>query len=274
MENNRPEISVLIPVYNTEEKHLRECIESILNQTFKDFELIILNDSSSNNAEEVIKSYDDKRILYYKNEKTEGITKSRNKLLSLARGKYIAIQDHDDISFPDRLEKEYNYLENHKDVSIISAWIEVFSEINYKFHKGKKIKIWKRKEFPKVLDFLKQCELIHPVCMWRKNDFEKYNLTYENGYYGSQDYALFSKAVRYLKFANIQEPLLKYRRHSNNVSRNKKCIKEESLKVKNKILEYLTSDDRDKKLLYTLFTKKKISFFNKVKASIFIFLYY
>lgn len=274
MENNRPEISVLVPVYNTEEKHLRECIESILNQTFKDFELIILNDSSSNNAEEVIKSYDDKRILYYKNEKTEGITKSRNKLLSLARGKYIAIQDHDDISFPDRLEKEYNYLENHKDVSIISAWIEVFSEINYKFHKGKKIKIWKRKEFPKVLDFFKQCELIHPVCMWRKNDFEKYNLTYENGYYGSQDYALFSKAVRYLKFANIQEPLLKYRRHSNNVSRNKKCIKEESLKVKNKILEYLTSDDRDKKLLYTLFTKKKISFFNKVKASIFIFLYY
>lgn len=274
MENNRPEISVLVPVYNTEEKHLRECIESILNQTFKDFELIILNDSSSNNAEEVIKSYDDKRILYYKNEKTEEITKSRNKLLSLARGKYIAIQDHDDISFPDRLEKEYNYLENHKDVSIISAWIEVFSEINYKFHKGKKIKIWKRKEFPKVLDFLKQCELIHPVCMWRKNDFEKYNLTYENGYYGSQDYALFSKAVRYLKFANIQEPLLKYRRHSNNVSRNKKCIKEESLKVKNKILEYLTSDDRDKKLLHTLFTKKKISFFNKVKASIFIFLYY
>lgn len=274
MENNRPEISVLVPVYNTEEKHLRECIESILNQTFKDFELIILNDSSSNNAEEVIKSYDDKRILYYKNEKTKGITKSRNKLLSLARGKYIAIQDHDDISFPDRLEKEYNYLENHKDVSIISAWIEVFSEINYKFHKGKKIKIWKRKEFPKVLDFLKQCELIHPVCMWRKNDFEKYNLTYENGYYGSQDYALFSKAVRYLKFANMQEPLLKYRRHSNNVSRNKKCIKEESLKVKNKILEYLTSDDRDKKLLHTLFTKKKISFFNKVKASIFIFLYY
>lgn len=274
MENNIPEISVLVPVYNTEEKHLRECIESILNQTFKDFELIILNDSSSNNAEEVIKSYDDKRILYYKNEKTEGITKSRNKLLSLARGKYIAIQDHDDISFPDRLEKEYNYLENHKDVSIISAWIEVFSEINYKFHKGKKIKIWKRKEFPKVLDFLKQCELIHPVCMWRKNDFEKYNLTYENGYYGSQDYALFSKAVKYLKFANIQEPLLKYRRHSNNVSRNKKCIKEESLKVKNKILEYLTSDDRDKKLLHTLFTKKKISFFNKVKASIFIFLYY
>ena len=67
MENNRPEISVLVPVYNTEEKHLRECIESILNQTFKDFELIILNDGSSNNVEDVIKTYNDKRILYYWN---------------------------------------------------------------------------------------------------------------------------------------------------------------------------------------------------------------
>lgn len=273
MENNRPEISVLIPVYNTEEKHLRECIESILNQTFKDFELIILNDGSSNNVEEVIKSYDDKRILYYKNEKTEGITKSRNKLLSLASGKYIAIQDHDDISFPHRFEKEYEFLEEHKDISIISAWIEVFSEINYKFHK-KKIKIWKAKTYPKILDFLKRCELIHPACMWRKNNFEKYNLEYEDGYCGAQDYALFAKAIRYLKFANIQEPLLKYRRYPNNVSRNKKCMKEESLKVKNEILEYLTSNDKDKKLLYTLFKKNKISVFDKVKAAIFIFLYY
>lgn len=272
MENNRPEISVLIPVYNTEEKYLRECVESILNQTFTNFELIILNDGSSNNVEEIIKSYDDKRILYYKNEKTEGITKSRNKLISLASGKYIAIQDHDDISFPDRLEKEYNFLENHKDISIVSAWIEVFSEINYKLHK-KKIKVWKKKESPKIIDFLKRCELIHPVCMWRKNDFEKYNLAYEDGYYGAQDYALFSKAVRYLKFANIQEPLLKYRRHPNNVSRNKKCIKEESLKVKNEILEYLTSDDKDNKILYILFKKYKISFFNKIKAAFLIFLY-
>lgn len=272
MENNRPEISVLIPVYNTEEKYLRECVESILNQTFTNFELIILNDGSSNNVEEIIKSYDDKRILYYKNEKTEGITKSRNKLISLASGKYIAIQDHDDISFPDRLEKEYNFLENHKGISIVSAWIEVFSEINYKLHK-KKIKVWKTKKSPKIIDFLKRCELIHPVCMWRKNDFEKYNLAYEDGYYGAQDYALFSKAVRYLKFANIQEPLLKYRRHPNNVSRNKKCIKEESLKVKNEILEYLTSDDKDNKILYILFKKYKISFFNKIKAAFLIFLY-
>ena len=265
-------LTILIPVYNTEEKYLRECVESILNQTFTNFELIILNDGSSNNVEEIIKSYDDKRILYYKNEKTEGITKSRNKLISLASGKYIAIQDHDDISFPDRLEKEYNFLENHKDISIVSAWIEVFSEINYKIHK-KKIKVWKTKKSPKILDFLKRCELFHPVCMWRKNDFEKFNLVYEDGYYGAQDYALFSKAVRYLKFANIQEPLLKYRRHPNNVSRNKKCIKEESLKVKNEILEYLTSDDKDNKILYTIFKKSKISFFNKIKAAFLIFLY-
>lgn len=97
-------ISVLLPVYNTKEEYLRECIESILNQTFSNFELLILNDGSTNNVEDVILSYKDSRIKYYKQENL-GITSARNKLLTLAKGKYIAIADHDDISTPDRLEK-------------------------------------------------------------------------------------------------------------------------------------------------------------------------
>lgn len=272
MEDKNPEISVLVPVYNTKETYLRECIESILSQTFNNFELLILNDGSINNVEEVIKSYNDKRIFYYKNWKSEGITKSRNKLLKLAKGKYIAVQDHDDISFPDRLEKEYNFLEKHKEISIVSGWIEVFSERNYNSDELR-LKIWETKAYPKMFDFLKRCELIHPACMWRKSDFEKYNLVYEDDYYGAQDYALFAKAIRYLKFANIQEPLLKYRRHSKNVSRNKKCMKEESIKVKNGILEFLTSDKKEQKILYALFKKPKMNFFRKLRAAFLIFLY-
>ena len=123
MKNNPPEISVLLPVYNTEEKYLRESIESILNQTYKNFELIIVNDCSQNSAEDVIKSYDDKRIIYYKNNKNECITNTRNKLLKLAKGQFIAVQDHDDVSFPERLEKEYNFLKEHPEVSICCVWI-------------------------------------------------------------------------------------------------------------------------------------------------------
>ena len=115
-----PKISALLPIYNTQEEHLKECINSILNQTFKDFELIILNDGSTNNVEEIIKQYNDSRIRYYKNEINEGITKVRNKLLNFASGEYIAIVDHDDISLPKRFEKEYNFLQKHPKISIMA----------------------------------------------------------------------------------------------------------------------------------------------------------
>lgn len=269
MENNTPEISVLLPVYNTKEKHLRECIESILNQTFKNFELIILNDGSETNVEEIIKSYSDRRICYHKNSKSEGITNSRNRLLKLAKGKYIAVCDHDDISISTRFEKEYYFLESNPEISIVSGYIEVFSEINRKTNN----KIWKTKPYPVLFDFLKKNELIHPACMWRKSDFEKFNLFYDEGYYGAQDYALFAKAIRYLKFANLQETVLKYRKHSNNVSRDKKRMREETKKVKNEIIQFLTSDKKEQKLLYSIFAKSKISILQKIRA-LFLLLFY
>ena len=102
-----PRVSVLTPIYNTNPAHLREMIESILNQTFTDFEFLILNDSPDNaKIEKIVKSYKDKRIKYFKNETNMGITPSRNKLLKMARGEYIAVFDHDDISVPTRLERE------------------------------------------------------------------------------------------------------------------------------------------------------------------------
>ena len=107
-----PEISVIMPVYNTEEKYLREAIESILNQTFKDFEFLILNDGSTNNVQEVLESYDDKRIKIIQGEH-KGIGYALNRLVQLAEGKYIARMDSDDISLPERFEKQYHYLETH-----------------------------------------------------------------------------------------------------------------------------------------------------------------
>ena len=225
-------ISVLLAVYNTNPKHLNECIDSILNQTFKDFELIILDDCSTNKIAETIKTYKDKRIRYYRNQKNQGITKTRNKLLTLATGKYIAIHDHDDISMPQRLEKEYNFLENQPDISIVSGWIEVFSD------KYNKTKIWKTKPYPRPFDFLKQCELIHPACMWRKSDFEKFELMYEDNFYGVQDYALFTKAIKYVNFANLQEVLLRYRKHINNASNNKKEMSIETEIVQKRLIEF------------------------------------
>lgn len=258
MENKLPEISVLLPVYNTNPRHLRECIESILNQTFQDFELIILNDASTENLDDIINSYTDERIRYYKNEINSGITKTRNRLLELAVGKYIAICDHDDISVPERFEKEYKFLEQNPEFSIVSGWIETFNEKT-----GRK-KLWKKKQYPQFFDFLKNCELLHPACMWRKADFEKYSLKYEEGYFGAQDYAMFSKAIRYMKFANIQEVILKYRQHENNASRQRQKMCLEAYKVQMEMIDFLTSDEKEKKLLYDKFVLPKVTFIENI----------
>ena len=101
-------VSVLMPVYKTPEKYLREAIESILAQTFTDFEFLILDDCPTDKTcEAIINSYSDSRIKYQKNPENLGISGTRNKLLSMAKGEYIAVMDHDDISMPDRFENRF-----------------------------------------------------------------------------------------------------------------------------------------------------------------------
>lgn len=116
-----PKVSVLMPVYKTNKEFLIESIKSIINQTFKDFELIILDDCPEDPREDVIKSFNDNRIKYYKNEKNLGISASRNKLIDLSLGEYLAVFDHDDISLPERLEKEAKYLDENKSVGVVSC---------------------------------------------------------------------------------------------------------------------------------------------------------
>ena len=120
-------ISVLLPVYNTKEAYLRETIESILHQTFKDFELIIVNDASTDsNVEKVVKSYKDRRIRYFKNPVNLGISQTRNRLIELAKGKYLAVMDHDDIALPKRLAEEVAFLDKHSEVGVVGTWYENF----------------------------------------------------------------------------------------------------------------------------------------------------
>lgn len=113
---DEPVVSVLMSVYNARPDELRQSIESILNQTFKDFEFIIINDGSTNETKEVILSYEDERIRYVENETNLKIITSLNKGLKLCRGKYIARLDSDDYSAPTRLEKQVKYMEEHPNV--------------------------------------------------------------------------------------------------------------------------------------------------------------
>ncbi|MBA7555263.1 Undecaprenyl-phosphate 4-deoxy-4-formamido-L-arabinose transferase [subsurface metagenome] len=119
--SRNPYISVIMPCYNGAQ-YLREAIESILNQTFHDFEFVIINDGSTDASQEIIDSFNDDRMLVIQ-QKNMGITKSLNKGLEMARGEYIARQDADDISFPDRFEKQVAYLDAHPEVAVLGGAI-------------------------------------------------------------------------------------------------------------------------------------------------------
>lgn len=119
----KPKVSVVMLTYQRE-KILPQAIESILGQTYKNFELIIINDGSTDKTEQVVKKYQDRRIRYYKNDINRGIAYSRNKAANLARGEYIMIMDDDDKSEPERMAKQVDFLEKHKDISVVAGQIK------------------------------------------------------------------------------------------------------------------------------------------------------
>lgn len=209
-----PKVSVLTPVYNTKEDYLRECIESILNQTYTDFEFIILNDASTDpNVEAVVKSYADSRIVYAVNDKNLGISETRNKLIKMARGEYLAIFDHDDISLPDRLYEQVSYLDEHPEVGLVSSWNEDFGGRH-----GTRIISNPEHSLEIKEGLLTRCVISHSACMLRKSVLEKYGIFYEEAYSPAEDYALFCRLLGKTEFYNFQRPLIRYRNHRENTT--------------------------------------------------------
>ena len=199
-----PKVSVLTPIYNTEPEHLRQAIESILNQTFTDFEFIILNDSPWNTEiEDIVLAYKDARIKYVKNDKNIGISKSRNKLLSLASGEYLAIFDHDDISLPTRLEKQVDFLDKNPMVGLVSSNTEWFPGHHKTNHPSDNLEIKKHLMFADVV--------AHTAMMVRKSVLDDNNIKYEEQYSPAEDYKLVLTLIDYTMFHNIPEVLVRYR---------------------------------------------------------------
>tara|TARA_B110000003_G_scaffold276536_1_gene323679 strand:- start:5983 stop:6861 length:879 start_codon:yes stop_codon:yes gene_type:complete len=200
-------ISVLMPVYNGE-KHLKEAIDSILNQTFRDFEFIIVNDGSTDNTKSIIDSYDDKRIICVEQE-NKGLAKSLNIGASHCKGEYIARMDADDISISSRLMDQYLFLKSHPNISVLSS---AFSYIN---ENGKYL----GRTFPITYPFLIKkkllnsgCIVCHPSVMIRRKDFFDVGAYTEIMGNRFVDYHLW---VKFLKkgysIKNSSEVLLKYR---------------------------------------------------------------
>lgn len=196
-----------MPVYNTPEEYLREAIESILTQTFKNFELILVNDGSTNNVEEVILSYADPRIVYVRNSHNLQLVTTLNKGLALCHGEYIARLDADDIALPTRLEKQVLFLDEHADIGLVATAYECIPKRGE--WQGPRL----HSEIKEALLF-EGCALAHSSVMFRRC----LGVQYGHEYLHCEDYALWLDLLDKTKMEIIPEVLLTYRWHESNVS--------------------------------------------------------
>jgi len=200
-----------MPVYNCE-KYVAEAIESILCQTFKDFEFLIINDGSSDKSEDIILSYKDSRIRYIKNEKNLKLISTLNKGLLLAQGEYIARMDSDDISLPNRLQEQLNYMESNSDVVAVGTYAEFFGACK------SRIKSVRTESDDISAELLFSCPIIHPSAMIRRETLASHNIEYRMDYPHAEDYKFWAELNTLGKLANIPKVLLKYRISENQIS--------------------------------------------------------
>lgn len=206
-----PKVSVLLPAYNTKAEYLREAIDSILAQTFTDFELLILDDCSTDPAvAEVVSSYSDGRIKFFRNERNLGISGSRNKLIELAQGEYLAVADHDDISLPERFELQVDFLDKHPEVGVVGAALEIFPR------KGKSSLPLGSVDIENLM--MLKTGIDHQASMIRKSVITDTGLRYEEEFSPSEDHRLWTRLIGKTQFANLPQVLLRYRVHGQNTS--------------------------------------------------------
>ncbi|OOX97253.1 hypothetical protein BOP98_09140, partial [Campylobacter coli] len=205
-----------MPCYNRQE-YVVDAIESILNQTYTNFEFIIIDDCSTDNTYEIIKKYAeiDKRIISLQNEENKGHVYTLNRGFGLAMGKYIARMDDDDISLPQRFEKQVEYMEANPNITVLGSFIEVFNE------RFEECWSWVCEDDPEILSILINFfnPMCHPSVMIRREFLNFYDLKYEEKYRHAEEYFLWTEILKYGgKIANIPEVLLRYRRHSRSIT--------------------------------------------------------
>ncbi len=205
-------VSVIMSVYNSE-KFLKLALDSVLQQSYSDFELILIDDGSQDATKKIIESYAsaDSRIIPVFNQKNLGLTVNLNKAIKLSQGSYIARMDADDIALPKRFERQIEYLDTHPGIDLIgSAAIDVDEN-------GIELQLRKSpKNHEEIINLLPKANpIIHSTVLFRKDRFAEIGF-YNESYRTTQDYEMWFRAAgKGLKFHNLQEVLLKYRMDNN-----------------------------------------------------------
>ena len=226
----KPLLSVVMPVYNGM-LYLNQAIDSILHQTMNDFELIIIDDASTDDTVLVVNSYNDRRIRVFKNHNNLGNYPSRNLGIKKSTGKYIAVMDADDICMPERFEKQIQFMDINKEIGIVASAVRLST--------GGVISRPSDPELLKTL-FFQENYLIHPSLMFRRQMLDKHLLRYDEQYRYSADYDLLVRAFRYLQGTCLKDILLTYRIHQDQItSRHRKSQWEFANQIRIKQIQYL-----------------------------------
>lgn len=217
MKRKNPQVSVILPVYNGED-YLSLSIDSILNQTYENFELIIINDGSIDRSDEIILSKRDSRIVYLKNSSNQGIVKSLNKGLHFSNGEFIARMDADDISMPERLMLQHEYMKENKETDILGTEI-ISIQDNQETQKNRETNYEVMPSNLHNIYLLIRNTLTHPTVMIRKESLLSNNLYYDKNSEFAEDYKLWAdSSIVGLKIESLAIPLLRYRWHEGQIS--------------------------------------------------------
>lgn len=210
MTDRPPRVTVLMPVYNGE-RFLRGALESILSQTFTDFEFLIIDDGSTDQSAEIVRTYNDSRIRLVQNESNLKLTASLNRGLSLARGEYIARMDADDVCMPERLEKQVRFLDENQHVDILGTDVEMIDHAGALWLGSKPFRLPRKHGAIRwMLYFV--CPIYHPTVMMRRtvmDSLDGYSLDFPY----AEDYDLWLRAAAQVQIGNVPDILLKLRIH-------------------------------------------------------------
>lgn len=231
---NIPKVTVLMPVYNGE-KYLHESIGSILNQTFTNFEFVIINDCSVDKSAEIIKSFRDPRIRYFENDKNMGLIATLNKGLNFAQGEYIARMDQDDISLPERLSQQVSFLDCYPEVGVLGTAVQLI--------KSDGTNINSPLCFPSSSNCIEwcmyfYCPIAHPAVLMRKDVVMRVG-GYAIEALHAEDYDLWVRLSKVTQLSNLAETLLKLRKHDSNMT---KVFLSENLNIADKISQRFVTE--------------------------------
>jgi len=241
-------VSVILPVFNGE-KYLSEAVGSILSQSYKRFELIIIDDGSKDKSLAVIKKFKDSRIRIY-TQTNQGLAKTLNRGISLAKGTYVARQDQDDFSYPERLEKQADYLSKNPKCGLVGTWADIWEGDNKKTHRFHK--------HPSTNELLQYFLLfdnpfVHSSVMIRKTALENAGFYSTNkNYQPPSDYELWSRIGRKYDLANIPELLHAYREVPGSMSRSKLGFKNKVVKISARNLGWALAKDYSNEEIFNL----------------------